>query len=103
MTICSLFVVLFVLAKIAPLLIVKSLSRENVFQGGGVISFFLNWLVKFFFVLFNCLKDFTLLYYLGYGVLAVLGTFSNPFYFCFHLTVILIRYPTLSNVVKSVT
>lgn len=103
MMICSLFVVIFVLAKIAPLIIKKALKRKDIFEGKRMINRLLNWLVKFFFVLFSCLYDFTLLYYLGYGVLSVLGTFVHPFFFCFHLTVILIRYPTLSNVVKAVT
>lgn len=76
MTICSLFVVVFVLAKIAPLIIKRALKKKNIFEGNiGMIKIALNWLAKFFFVLFYCLADFTLLYYLGYGVLAVLGTF----------------------------
>lgn len=42
------------------------------------------------------------MYYIAYGALAVMGTFLHPFFFTFHLTEILIRYPTLKNVIKSV-
>ncbi|CAD8131502.1 unnamed protein product [Paramecium pentaurelia] len=103
MMICSLFVVLFVLARIAPLIIKKALQRKPLLEGQGMIRLLINWLAKFFFVLFYCLQDFQLVYYLGYGALSVIGTLVHPFFFCFHLTVILIRYPTLSNVVRAVT
>ncbi|CAK81479.1 unnamed protein product (macronuclear) [Paramecium tetraurelia] len=103
MMVCSLFVVLFVLARIAPLIIKKALQRKPLIEGQGMIKLLLNWLAKFFFVLFYCLQDFQLVYYLGYGALSVIGTLVHPFFFCFHLTVILIRYPTLSNVVRAVT
>jgi inositol 1,4,5-triphosphate receptor type 1/inositol 1,4,5-triphosphate receptor type 3 len=33
MTVCSLFVVVFVLAKIAPLIIKRALERKPVFEG----------------------------------------------------------------------
>ena len=103
MMICSLFVVLFVLARIAPLIIKKALQRKPLLEGQGMIRLLINWLAKFFFVIFYCLQDFQLVYYLGYGALSVIGTLVHPFFFCFHLTVILIRYPTLSNVVRAVT
>jgi hypothetical protein len=53
-------------------------------------------------VLFYILREIEVVYYLAYGALAVIGTVIHPFFFCFHLTEILIRYPTLKNVVKSV-
>lgn len=42
------------------------------------------------------------MYYISYGILAVLGTFYHPFFFVFHLTEILMRYPTLKSVIRSV-
>lgn len=48
------------------------------------------------------LQEIEVMYYIAYGALAVLGTFKHPLFFTFHLTEILIRYPTLKNVIKSV-
>ncbi len=53
-------------------------------------------------MLFIFLQEIEVIYYIAYGTLAVLGTAIHPFFFTFHLTEILIRYPTLKNVVKSV-
>ena len=35
--------------------------------------------------------------------MAILGTTVHPFFYAFHLTVVLIRYPLLNNVIKSIT
>ena len=53
-------------------------------------------------VIFSTLKEIEVVYYIAYGALAVLGTVVHPFFFTFHLTEILLRYPTLKNVIKSV-
>ncbi|KAM3129288.1 hypothetical protein pb186bvf_018575 [Paramecium bursaria] len=104
MTICSLFVVVFVLAKLAPLIVVKAYKKPDFFTGDvGLIKKLINLLYKPIFILLSCLADFTVLYYLGYGVLAILGTIVHPFFFCFHLSVVFLRFPTLRNVVRSVT
>lgn len=42
------------------------------------------------------------LYYIAFGTFAILGVVIHPFFFTFHLTEILIRYPTLKNVINSV-
>ncbi len=39
---------------------------------------------------------------MSYGILAVLATEIHPFFFVFHLTEFLIRYPTLRNILRSV-
>lgn len=36
-----------------------------------------------------------IIYYLAYGALAILATVIHPFFFAFHLTEVLLRYPTL--------
>lgn len=59
-------------------------------------------IVKLLTVLIFILKEIEVVYYLAYGTLAVIGTAFHPFFFAFHLTEILIRYPTLKNVVRSV-
>ena len=45
--------------------------------------------------------DFYVLYYLSYGFTAFLGTLYNPFFFAFHLSEIVIRFPTLRNIIRS--
>ncbi len=42
------------------------------------------------------------MYYIAYGAFAILGTIIHPFFFIFHLSEILFRYPTLKNIIYSV-
>ncbi len=56
-------------------------------------------LLKTIYYLFS---DFYVLYYIVYGLTAIVGTVYNPFFFVFHLYDIIVRYPDLLNVVKSV-
>jgi len=35
-------------------------------------------------------------------IFAILGTISHPFYFSFHTSIVLTRYPILENVLRSV-
>ena len=48
------------------------------------------------------LTDFNVLYYLVYGFTGVLGLTIKPYFFAFHLFEVLMRYPELRNVLKSV-
>ncbi len=48
------------------------------------------------------MKEIEVIYYMAYGALAVMGTVIHPFFFTFHLTEVLIRYPTLKAVIRSV-
>lgn len=50
----------------------------------------------------NLLSDFYVLYYLIYGITAVVGTTVSPFFFFFHLFDVLVRSPDLLNVVQAV-
>ena len=47
-------------------------------------------------------KEIEVMYYVMYGIFAILGTIVHPFFFIFHLSEILFRYPTLKNVILSV-
>lgn len=58
--------------------------------------------LKILYIIFIFMQDFNVLYYILYGALAVVGTVFHPFFFTFHLTAILMRYPTLKNVVMSI-
>ena len=105
MTLCAMFVVVFFLIKIAPLIVTRALANKSIFDEPhpGILKRLINNLYKLFFVLFSCLADFEVLYYLGYGCMAVFGLIIHPFFFSFHLSVILIRYPTLKNVIRAVS
>ena len=43
----------------------------------------------------SLLLDFYILYYLIYGLTAVMGTFIHPFFFAYHLFDIVVKYPVL--------
>lgn len=103
MTVCSAFVVLFFLFKNVPLIIRKHWVVRWGKQKPGFIKRYVTYLKLCFKVLFIFLQEIEVIYYMTYGALAVLGTFFHPFFFTFHLTEILIRYPTLKNVMKSVS
>lgn len=105
MTLCAMFVVVFFLIRIAPLIVTRALTNKPIFDEPypGIFKRLINNLYKLFFVLFSCLADFEVIYYLAYGCMAVLGLTIHPFFFSFHLSVILIRYPTLKNVIRAVS
>ena len=100
MTVCSVFVVMFFLLKRGPL-VFREAWKDKI-KATGLISHFIALLTKLLKTVFTILKSPEILYYLAYGVLAVIGTVVHPFFFAFHLTEILFRYPTLKNVIKAV-
>ena len=50
----------------------------------------------------NLITDFNVLYYIIYGFTAVVGVTIKSYFFAFHLFDVLVRYPELLNVVRSV-
>lgn len=101
-------IVSYFLAKTAPLLVKKAwigvvikLLIYFVYQSNDKLNFFA-YLIRLLKTLYYLLSDFFVLYYLIYGLTAILGTFLNPFLFAFHLFDILVRYPELKNVIMSV-
>ena len=42
-----------------------------------------------------------MIFYLLYGFFAVIATFEHPFFFAFHTAEVIIRYPTMINIIKS--
>lgn len=102
MTVCSSFVVLFFLFKNVPLIIKKNWIIKSGNKKPGIIKRIITFFKLFFKVMIIFLQEIEVMYYIAYGALAVLGTFKHPLFFTFHLTEILIRYPTLKNVIKSV-
>ena len=51
---------------------------------------------------FQVLFNSEVIYFLSYGIFSILGTFFHPFFFSFHLTEFLIKYPPLKNILRSV-
>lgn len=101
---CSCCIVAFFLLKTAPVLIARGWSHHNWnnqsrFMIIKMLQKFKNGILTLYFALSN----FNVLYQLGYLSFSVLGTAVNPLFFSFHLLDILYRYPTLQNVVKSIT
>jgi inositol 1,4,5-triphosphate receptor type 1/inositol 1,4,5-triphosphate receptor type 3 len=97
------FVVVFFLCKNAPLIVKKAWKEKTPFDDNeGWIIWIIIIFVKLLTVLIFILKEIEVIYYLAYGIFAIIGTIKHPFFFAFHLTSILIRYPTLKNVIRSV-
>jgi inositol 1,4,5-triphosphate receptor type 1/inositol 1,4,5-triphosphate receptor type 3 len=76
-------------------------SKELMSTNQGWI---INTLLKIFTVghcLVKVLLNIDVMYYLTYGSLAFIATMVHPFFFAFHLSEVVIRYPTLRNIIKS--
>lgn len=102
---CSLFVIVFFFSKSAPLVLEKAFKPTNP-KGSMVTKKKL--LRRFFEFIVKCLKcfyyflnDIEIIYYVAYGILAILGTVYNPFFFCFHMSEILLRFPELKTVIMA--
>lgn len=102
--VCSNFVLLFFLFKNVPLIVQRAWkeSPEDEKKQRSFLSKIFNWILKFFKVVFSFLEEIEVLYYIAYGTLAILGLVLHPFCFTFHLTEIMMRYPTLKNVLRSI-
>ena len=47
-------------------------------------------------------QEIELLYFVAFGVFSILGVTVHPFFFAYHLTEVIIRYPTMKNIILSV-
>lgn len=106
MTVFSNFVLIFFLIKNIPLIVRNAWKDSDTNKKKKEKKSFVE---KFISISFKCIKVFIaflksgdVMYYLAYGVLAVMGVVIHPFFFTFHLTEIMLRYPSLKNVLKSV-
>ena len=98
---CSLFVIAFFLSKSAPLVIEKAFKtcEPATSKPFALHRKAFDFLLKTLKCLFYFSQDLEILYYVSYGILAILGTIYNPFFFCFHLSEILLRFPELKTVI----
>jgi len=97
-------IVLFFLIKVGPLLLGRGWRKVAVPvpRPGWVRRV---WLYgrKLYYAVSLLLGEIDVLFYVLYLLFAVFGTFASPLFFAFHLLDILYRYPSLQNVIKSVT
>jgi len=95
---------MFFLIKNVPLIVQRAWlgGEEGNDKNKGCIKTCFSWISKSINVLITFLEQIEVIYYIAYGVLSVLGTFFHPFFFVFHLSVILLRYPTLKAVTNSI-
>jgi len=99
-------VVLFFMTKKMPLIITKVWFDEEESENApkkrkGIVMRAISFAAKIALTFFQLLTTPKILYYILYGAFAVLGTVVHPFFLTFHLTEVLIRYPTLQDVVRS--
>lgn len=108
MIVCSTFVVVFFLIKKIPLIIKDAWAEEEEDENlltpekKGFFRKLSTWIFKSIKTIIKFLMNFEVLYYLGYMILAFLGLFVHPFCYSFHLTEIIVRYPTMRNVIDAV-
>ena len=110
MVISAVFVVLFFLIKRVPLVIMeanKGIELEkpkanDIYHTKEKKSQFVKVFTRIMRIVYLSLRSGDIVYYLAYAIFAVLGSAIHPFFFAFHLTEILRRYPTLKNVIKSI-
>ncbi|CAD8168125.1 unnamed protein product [Paramecium pentaurelia] len=104
MTGLSLFVVSFYLLKNAPLILKRAWLQKGLFddQDPNPLFILIDMFYKFIQTILSFLQEVEVMYYIAYGLFAILGTFYHPLFFIFHLTEILFRYPTLKNIILSV-
>jgi len=109
MAISAVFVVMFFLIKKVPLVILEATKGEEVEEPEADIynttkkkNKFIKISTRILRIIFLSLKSADIVYYLAYAIFAILGSAVHPFFFAFHLTEILRRYPTLKNVIKAI-
>mmetsp|Transcript_1425 Transcript_1425/g.217 ORF Transcript_1425/g.217 Transcript_1425/m.217 type:complete len:114 (+) Transcript_1425:99-440(+) len=108
MSIFSNFVLVFYLLKNVPLIYHNACSdseetlKERKKNPPGCFKMSMIKIFKFLKFTYALTQASDVIYYVAYGVMALLGIFSHPFFFTFHLTEIMMRYPSLKNVLKSV-
>jgi len=105
MLISTIFVVLFYLFKKAPLVMERvwneAEEKENQSKKKGMISRLLSLFLRLVLVFFGILQNIEIVYYIIYLIMAALAVIIHPFFFAFHLTETILRYPTLKNVIRA--
>ena len=103
------FIDVFFLVKVGPLLLSRGWRSWQVDVSGGALVRKVRCRQVYYYgkksitaVVF-LLREVDVVFYLFYLLFSVLGTFVTPLFFSFHLLDVLYRYPSLQNVIKSIT
>lgn len=95
MTVCAVFVVTFFLIKRAPLIVEKAWKFDILGQDKkkkiSLFNFIISIGFKILYTVFSLLKEFDIIYYIGYGVFAILGVIVHQFFYAFHLTQVILK------------
>ena len=104
MIFCSSFVVLFYLLKKLPLLLkviwVDPPGTQQ--QKRGIIKHAVRFVTRVIKTIFKFMQNADILYYIGYIVFAIIGLTLHHFFFAYHLLEVLLRFPTLRDVLYAV-
>lgn len=103
MIFCSTFVVVFFLSKKGPLYVREAWhqGKDLLLKDQGVVINTVLYLYMIGLSVVKVLLNIDVIYYLSYGVLAFVATMIHPFFFAFHLSEVVIRFPTLRNIIRS--
>jgi inositol 1,4,5-triphosphate receptor type 1/inositol 1,4,5-triphosphate receptor type 3 len=105
--VCAGIMVFCLVLKKVPLMIKRVFFEKNNTKIGdgkermGLIKRLIMLAFDLLAVVILFLKDIKLVYYVSYLLAALFGTLIHPFFFAFHLTDIMVRYPTLTAVVRA--
>ncbi len=88
--------------KKVPLIIEKAWTNTKVDADAGKFKKLIVLAEKIFNVFFQLAQELEVFYYIAYAAFAIAGVVLHPFYFVFHLSQILFRYPSLKNVLYAV-
>ena len=90
--------------KNAPLVVARSWRQATFLTifNSSYIVFFAELNLKLCIVVFDILMEIELVYYLLYGLFSIFGLLIHPLFFAYHLSEIVIRYPSLKNITLSV-
>ena len=99
----SAFIVVLYMMKVAPLMLVRGWRTVGMEGKKGKLTRCFGYCEKTVLAGYRLFSEVDVIYYLAYQILSILGTFYNPLFFSFHLLDVLYRYPSLQNVIKSIT
>ena len=103
MLLCSCFVCLFFMLKKLPLLLKEIWvdSPGTALQKQGIVRRIAKFISRLVITIFRFVQNAEVMYYLGYSLFAIFGLTIHKFFFAYHLLEVLVRFPTLKNVLRS--
>ena len=106
MLVSSILVVSFFLIRKIPLFLKDAWRESQVtkaeYRKLNFFGKFILIIMKMITIIVKFIQEIEIIYYIAYGVFAYLGVSRHPFFFAFHMTEVLLIFPTLKNVIKSI-